>query len=62
MWCSGNGELDFILVYRNSGEWMLGSWMEKRFMCAQISIPSAVFKMQLLICNIFVPSAAAQKQ
>ena len=62
MWCRGSGELDFILVYRNSGEWTLGSWIEKRFVCSKISVPLAVFKMQLPVCNISVPSAAVQKQ
>ena len=28
-------------MYRNSGEWTLGSWMEKWFVCVQISVPSA---------------------
>ena len=62
MWCRGSGELDFILVYRNSGEWTLGSWMEKRFVYAEIFVPSAALQMQLLICKISVPSAAVQKQ
>ena len=57
-----NGELDFILVYRNSAEWMLRSWMEKRFVCAQISVPSAALQKPLLVCKISVPSAAFQKQ
>ena len=48
MWCRGSGELDFILVYRNSGEWM--------------AVPSAALQKQLLVCNISVPSAAVQKQ
>ena len=62
MWCRGSGELDFILVYRNSGEWKLGSWVEKRFVCAQISVPSAALQKQFLVCKISVPSAAVQKQ
>ena len=49
-------------MYRNSGEWTLGSWMEKRFVCAQISVPSAALQKQLLVCKISVPSAAVQKQ
>ena len=43
----GSGELDFILVYRNSGEWTLESWMEKRFVCAQISVPSAAYHIHI---------------
>ena len=62
MWCRGSGELDFILVYRNSGEWTVGSWMEKRFVCAQIYVPSAALQRQLLVCKISVRSAAVQKQ
>ena len=58
MWCRGSGELDFILVYRNSGEWKMGSWVEKRFVCAQISVPSAVLQKQLLVCKISVPSSS----
>ena len=50
------------LVYRNSGEWTLGSWMEKRFMCVQIFVPSAALQKQLLVCKISLPSAAVQKQ
>ena len=62
MWCRGSGELDFILVYRNSGEWTLESWMEKRLVCAQISVPSAALQKQLLVCKISVLSTAVQKQ
>ena len=62
MWCRGSGKLDFILVYRNSGEWTLESWMERRLVCAQISVPSAIHQKQLLVCKISVPSAVHQKQ
>ena len=48
MWYRGSGELDFILVYRNSGEWTLRSWMEKRFVCAQISVPLAALQCSCL--------------
>ena len=42
MWCRGSGELDFILVYRNSGEWTLGSWIEKRFVCTDFCTSAGV--------------------
>ena len=60
MWCRGSGELDFILVYKNSGERTLGNWIEKRFVCAQFYVLSAVYKMQLLVCKISVPSTAVR--
>ena len=45
------------------GIWfLLGSWMEKGFVCAQISVPSAALHKQMLVCKISVPSAAVQKQ
>ena len=62
MLCRGSGELDFILVYRNSSERRLGNWMEKRFVRAQISVPAAALQKLLLVCKISVPSAAVQKQ
>ena len=57
----------FILLYRNSGEWRLGSRKEKRFMFAQIFVPLAAFKKQYiqLLTNsssLTVPSAALEKQ
>ncbi len=36
--------------------------MEKGFVCAQISVPSAALQKQLLVCKISVPSAAVQKR
>ena len=45
------------------GIWVfLGSWMEKGFVCAQISVPSTALQKQLPVCKISVPSAAVQKQ
>ena len=45
------------------GIWVfLGSWMKKGFVREQISVPSTALQKQLLVCKIFVPSAAVQKQ
>ena len=61
MWCRGSGELDFTLVYRNSGEWTLRSWMEEVCVCTDFCTFSCSPK-QFLVGKISVPSAAIQKQ
>ena len=39
-------------MYRNSGEWRLGSRKEKWLVCAQISVPSAAFEVQKILAAI----------
>ena len=41
----GSGELDFILVYRNSGEWLVGELDEKEVcVCTDFSTSSCSAK------------------